>query len=69
MTEDQIERKIQRFVDHLDWVFMHQSMSQADYDANLRAIHEWAEARYAEAERCRFAYHLLARRCEPEKLP
>jgi hypothetical protein len=69
MTEDQIERKVQRFVDHLDWVFMRQSMSQTDYDANLRAIHGWAEARFAEAERCRFAYHLLARRCELEKLP
>ena len=48
MTEDQIERKVQRFVDHLDWVFMHQSMSQADYDANMRAIHKWAEARFGD---------------------
>jgi hypothetical protein len=67
MTEDRIERKVERFVDRLDWVFMHrQSMSQADYDANMRAIHEWAEARYAEAERRRFACHLLARRSELE---
>ena len=57
MTEDQIERKVEHFIDHLDWVFTHQAMSQDQYDKNMLAIHKWAEAKYAEAER--FARHFV----------
>ena len=45
MTEDQIERAVQRKVDSLDARFMAtgSTMTQADYDAAMAAITAWAE--------------------------
>lgn len=48
-TEDLIERRVEKMVDHLDAVFMAGKMSQADYDGAMRSLHQWTEARYREA--------------------
>jgi hypothetical protein len=49
MTEEQIERAVERKIDRLDRKFMKSEMTQAEYDAAMREIHEWSEAQYAEA--------------------
>lgn len=46
MTEDQIECTVENRVDEIDWRFMNTAMSQADYDAAMRRIHDWAENQY-----------------------
>lgn len=48
MTEDQIERKVERYIDHLDRVFLNGDMTQDNYDKAIREIHEWAETKYRE---------------------
>lgn len=42
MTEDQIERKVERYIDHLDRIFMSGRMTQEDYDKGILEIQEWA---------------------------
>ncbi len=44
MTEDQIERKVERFVDHLDRAFTAGQIDQAAYDSAMRDIDDWARA-------------------------
>ena len=46
MTEDQIERRVERFIDHLDRVFLAGEISQDDYDKAIRDVAAWAEAKY-----------------------
>ncbi len=43
MTEDQIERRVEKMMDHLDKVFMAGEMSQESYDQAVRSLDEWAE--------------------------
>lgn len=49
MTEDQIERRVERMVDHLDALLLAGELSQRDYDSNMRDLDRWAEAQYAAA--------------------
>lgn len=44
MTEDQIERRIERFVDHLDRVYLAGQISREDYDKAMRDLAAWADA-------------------------
>lgn len=46
LTEEQIERSVQRRVDALDGVFLTTGMSQSEYDERLRRIDVWAEQQY-----------------------
>jgi hypothetical protein len=48
MTEEQIERIVERNFDKLDARFMRDgsTMTQAEYDAASAAIHRWAENEY-----------------------
>ena len=46
MTEDQIERHVERRTDTLDARLMAGSLTQAEYDAEQRALNQWAEAEY-----------------------
>ena len=48
MTEDQIERKVERMVDRLDAQFMSDSntMTQEEYDAEIESIDKWAAMEY-----------------------
>jgi hypothetical protein len=49
MTEDQIERKVERRFDALDARLMGGGMTQAEYDAAALAIRELAEVEYRSA--------------------
>jgi hypothetical protein len=41
--EDQIERKVERFVDQADRMFMDGKIDQRSYDRLMRDIDKWAE--------------------------
>lgn len=49
MTEDQIEREVERRTDRLDARFMrdYSTMTQAEYDDIIKSIAQWAEDQYA----------------------
>lgn len=47
MTEEQIERIVERKVDALDNRFTTGGVTQEEYDAELAAIDKWAEDQYA----------------------
>jgi len=53
MTEDQIERAVERKVDRLDALFMTTDLTQAEYDAAQKEVQAWADREYSwcEAER------------------
>lgn len=46
MTEDQIERAVERKTDNLDARFMNSKMSQAEYDEEMKEIQRWADHEY-----------------------
>lgn len=46
MTEEQIERSVERKINALDARFMTTNMPQAEYDAAIKQIHEWADREY-----------------------
>jgi hypothetical protein len=46
LTADLIERRVEKFVDHLDGLFMNGKIDQAEYDSRMKAISEWADAQY-----------------------
>lgn len=43
MTEEQIERRVERMVDELDRLYLTTAMTAAVYRERLRAIDAWAE--------------------------
>lgn len=47
LTEDQIERAVERSTDRLDAAFLDGKMTKEAYDANCAAISEWADREYA----------------------
>jgi hypothetical protein len=51
MTEDQIERRVERAMDRLDARLMSDRLSQAEYDREIVALDKWAsqQARYVDA--------------------
>lgn len=46
MTEEQIERAVERKVNALDARFMNSAMTQAEYDELSAAIAQWADNEY-----------------------
>lgn len=40
--EDQLERQVERMIDHLDRQFLSSNMTQATYDRKIKAINKWA---------------------------
>lgn len=47
MTEDQIERRVEKLTDAIDYVYMHTpSMTKAEYEAECKRISDWADAQY-----------------------
>jgi hypothetical protein len=46
MTEDQIERRVERIMDTLDARLMSGSLSQSDYDQEVKRLRAWAERQY-----------------------
>jgi hypothetical protein len=50
MTEDQIERAVERQFDSLNAQLMNGSLTQSRYDAASKRISRWAELEYARTE-------------------
>lgn len=48
LTEDQIERRVERMVDHLDAVYLAGGLTKKNYDHAMRELHQWAEAKRLE---------------------
>lgn len=46
LTEDQIERHVERMIDRLDVRFVRGALTQAEYDLRMRAIDDWAQREY-----------------------
>jgi len=46
MTEDQIERRVERMMDHLDRVFLNGDLSQVEYDKAVAELSRWADCQY-----------------------
>lgn len=42
MTEDQIERKVEVMMDRLDKQYMNGSITEGEYQAEIKSINEWA---------------------------
>ncbi len=55
MTEDQIERRVEKMTDHLDHLFTSGAMARKEYDHAIRELDEWASAQYARAKFSRSA--------------
>ena len=47
MTPDQIERRAERMMDHLDRVFLNGDIDQKTYDLAVADLDRWAEAQYS----------------------
>lgn len=46
MTEEQIERKVERAMNALDARLMSGSLTQADYDHEVMILDKWAQQQY-----------------------
>lgn len=46
MTEDQIERAVERKTDAVDALLMARKLSQAEYDSRMAEIAAWADQQY-----------------------
>lgn len=57
LTEDQIESRVERYMDHIDRLFMSRTIDQKTYDSAVKDLHQWAEAKYRETERERWRAH------------
>jgi hypothetical protein len=42
MTEDQIERAVEAKMDRLDRIYLNSPMTEAQYQAEIRRIDQWA---------------------------
>ncbi len=47
MTEDQIERHVDRKIDAIDRLFLRGGYTQAEYDAAIKAVDDWAAVELA----------------------
>lgn len=63
MTEDQIERHVETLTDRLDAAFLadNSKMTQDQYDAEIKAINDWAEYMYVRADKFRAAQPFTAK--------
>lgn len=53
MTEDAIERRVERHIDIVDRLFMAGTIDQETYDKLMREINDRAETQYAAMARCK----------------
>ena len=51
LTEDQIERRVERHMDYLDRLLMGGQMSQKEYDEAVKSLNIWAERKLGEVAR------------------
>lgn len=57
LTEDQIERRVQRFMDHIDRVYLGGKMTNDDYTKAVKELTHWADAKYNELRRSCCPFH------------
>ena len=48
MTPEQIERRVERTMDHLDRVFLNGDITQKNYDLAVADLDAWAEEQYCQ---------------------
>jgi hypothetical protein len=48
LTEEQIEQRVERYIDHLDRVLLAGQITQDDYTKAMRDLHLWAEYKLKE---------------------
>lgn len=48
MSEDEIERHVERATDIVDSDFMAGKLTQSEYDEEMKRISDWAERKYSE---------------------
>lgn len=48
LTEDQIERRVERVMDTLDYRLLNGELSQSDYDREVSILDKWAQQQYDE---------------------
>ena len=53
MTEDQIERRVERMVDRLDKQYMGGEITEKEYSLQMRLISSWADTMYKASEKAR----------------
>lgn len=53
MTEENIERRVERWFDHIDQLLLRGAIDQETYDRCAREINARAEAQYQAVERCK----------------
>lgn len=46
LTEEQIERAVERMIDRLDATYMAHKITHEEYDATMKIITEWADKEY-----------------------
>jgi len=46
LSEDLIERRVERHMDHLDRLYLAGEITRKNYDLAVRDLHQWAEAQY-----------------------
>jgi len=51
MTEDMIERAVEIKIDQLDRLFLRGGYTQAEYDAAIKAVDDWAKTELARRQR------------------
>lgn len=48
MTEEKIQERVARMMDHLDRVFLNGDIDQKTYDLGVRDLEEWADLQRAQ---------------------
>lgn len=52
LSEDQIEQRVERMMDHLDRLLICNQMPPDDYSKAVADLHDWAEQQYQKLRRC-----------------
>jgi hypothetical protein len=51
MTEAQIERRVEKMMDHLDAAYMAHELTTREYNEAVQELTRWADAKFAEADK------------------
>ena len=50
LTEEQIERRVERMVDHLDRIYFAGQITEDNYNKSMRELRDWADIQSRKAE-------------------
>lgn len=51
MTEQEIETRVERMINHLDRMYMSNAITKRQYAQAMEELNKWAEGKYAELAR------------------